>query len=443
MNDMILQCTGSRLLALYAVGQKQICDLNNFLESQKQQIYDMGFYFRSDIGSGWLFGMNDSSETNETNDSKISLYSKAGVNIETKNKAIKSIHSYAKETHHEYVIDNEGGFGGLIRLPCLPRANFQNTKNDSWVIVNSTDSVGSKSLFVRKWWGLEKGMKSLGHDIVNHCVNDILVQSPYVRPWTFMDYYATHHLDPRELRAFVEGVSEACKKVQCALIGGETAEIPGLYREGASDLVGAITGIVYESQLLRPRETICEGDLVFGLPSESPHTNGYTLIQKLIKDAENDIQTNDKKEVENRERNKSMYLRYVDEWCKPHKCYMEEVKMLVENGIEIKGLCHITGGGFKDNPPRIIDTERYEFKFDYDVIVNEMPPWMKYLYDAVLEAGSTANEVFQTFNCGYGMLVVVDVKYRDKLSKIFCEKKQGKFIGEIVAKSSEDDLFDL
>lgn len=177
-----LLTTGSRVFALCAVGKNGIMELDRMLNSLRmnEEMID-NFYFRTDIGHKIL---------NETDN--IGLYAKAGVNIDSKNEAVKSIHSIARQSYNDYVINNEGGFGGLIRLPPLCDEMVANGSN--WVLVNSTDSVGSKSIFVRKWWGKTKGMESLGHDIVNHCVNDILVQSPSVLPWTFLDYYATHHL---------------------------------------------------------------------------------------------------------------------------------------------------------------------------------------------------------------------------------------------------------
>jgi phosphoribosylaminoimidazole synthetase len=263
-------------------------------------------------------------------------------------------------------------------------------------------------------------MESLGHDIVNHCVNDILVQSPHVKPWTFLDYFATNKLDGTELRYFVKGVSDACAKVGCSLIGGETAEIPGIYREGVNDLVGAITGIVLEDELLQPKFTIEAGDLVFAIESDSPHTNGYTLIQKLIQDCET---TND-----------HSYLRHIDAWCRPHRCYSTDVNTIYNDcDVEIKGLCHITGGGYIDNPPRIID-ESLKFEFDYNLIVSNMPEWMKWLYERVISSGSNDQEVFRTFNCGYGMLVVVNPDQKDKFTNVVKKGIKGTFIGRIVPK---------
>lgn len=228
------------------------------------------------------------------------------------------------------------------------------------------------------------------------------------------------------MRWFVKGVSDACKRSGCVLIGGETAEIPGIYRTGCNDLVGAITGIVQESKLLNPKYTISEGDLVYGIPSDSPHTNGFTLIQKLINDSDKD---NDKS-----------YLRYVDTLCKPHKCYLNDIRSIVKNDIKIKGMCHITGGGYIDNPPRVI-SDRLEFEFNYPLIVESMPDWMKWIYDKVIHYGSDQSEVFKTFNCGFGMLVVVDVSEKDKLESM-SEQLGGKFIGTIVKKSKDpfDDI---
>jgi len=377
-----LLSTGSRTFALIGVGKRGIENLERILDVIRND-YDINdqIYFRRDIGDG----IHNVSETKY----KKGLYATAGVNIETSNEAVASIQHFVKQTHTPYVIENDGGFGGMISIP-----------QSDLIMINSTDSVGSKSVFVRQWWGKTRGMSSLGYDIVNHCVNDILVQSPDVRPWTFLDYFATHTLDSIELKWFVQGVSEACRKVGCVLIGGETAEIPGIYRQGCHDLVGAITGLVEKDKILQPKQSIEPGDLVIGISSDSPHTNGFTLIQHLIRLS--------------KENGDFSYLRYVDDWAKPHRCYMHDVQKLRDAGFKIKGLCHITGGGFIDNPKRILP-QHLDINFNWDLIDYEMPEWMKWLRNKMEETDPNfdVTEVRRTFNCGIGMLIVIENRQID------------------------------
>lgn len=420
-----LMTTGSRSFALIGIGKRGIQNLDRILEMLRHQEDVIDYLtFRQDIGHGVL-----DNNPNNPNNGKYrpkGLYAKSGVNIETGNEAVESIQHYVKQTHTPSVLQNDGGFGGMIDIPDtgngFPRSHPE-WRPTEWVMINSTDSVGSKSIFVRKWWGKTKGMASLGHDIVNHCVNDILVQSPDVKPWTFLDYFAAHALDPIELKWFVGGVSDACKRVGCVLIGGETAEIPGIYKEGCHDLVGAITGFVDKSKILRPKETISDGDIVIGIPSDSPHTNGFTLIQHLIKQSKDD--------------NDSTYLRYVDDWAKPHRCYLKDVRRIHNAGVKIKGLCHITGGGFIDNPKRILP-DRLDIQFDWSMIKKQMPDWMKWISHKMqhIDPDFDMKEVYRTFNCGIGMLVVVDPGEMDKLNDLVEDMELRTKVGIVVNKTN-------
>lgn len=371
--------TGSRCIALIGVGKRGIRNLEKIMRNLRhnEEIVDR-FAFRHDIGNGILQQTIHSGQQNR------GLYAASGVDIDTGNEAVQSIQHFVKNTHTPNVIENDGGFGGMIRVP----------GTNDLVMINSTDSVGSKVIFVRQWWRKTKAMRSLGMDIVNHCVNDILVQSPSVQPSTFMDYYATDKLDPVDLRWFVQGVSEACQKVNCVLIGGETAEIPGTYRTNGHDLVGAITGFVELSKVLQPKKTIQVGDIVLGIPSDSPHTNGFSLIRDLV--------------TKSKESGDTSYLRYVDDWCKPHRCYMNDIRAL-SNVLDIKGLCHITGGGFIDNPKRILP-DGMHIDFDWYAIDDSAPDWMNWLRNKMREIDPDFDEreVRRTFNCGIGMLVVIN-----------------------------------
>lgn len=409
-----LHTTGSRTFAIIGIGAIGITKMNNILNDMTLNAHlSDRFFHRSDIGKKWLSKAYQGSDA-------IGLYAKSGVDVNACNEAVGTIQTFVQNTYStesgQHVVPNEGGFGGVIKIPVFP--NY-----DSPVLINSTDSVGSKSIFVKTWWGRTRGMQSLGHDIVNHCVNDILVQSPSIHPWTFMDYYATHSLNPIELRWFIKGVSEACIAAGCTLIGGETAEIPGIYKPESNDLVGAITGITDFKHLLQPKKTIVEGDLVYGIKSYSPHTNGYTLIQYLITQCTNN--------------NDHSYLRYVDNLCKSHRCYLNDIKKLESSHVNIKGLCHITGGGFIDNPKRILP-EDLTVNFKWDFIHDEMPEWMKWIMAKMYEydANCTNEEVHKTFNCGYGMLVVVD----NEIDPTLIDETDIQLIGKIIKKKNENKI---
>ena len=197
------------------------------------------------------------------------LYKQAGVDIDAGQRAVELMKEAVRSTFTPAVLADVGSFGGLFALQGLP---------EQPVLVASTDGVGTKvklAAQLGRWQGI-------GADIVHHCVNDIIVQG--ARPLFFLDYVASSKLVPEQLAAVVTGIAEACQAVGCALLGGETAEMPGVYAEGAFDLVGTVVGIVGREAILPRPQEMKAGDLLIGLPSSGPHTNGYTLIRKLIEE---------------------------------------------------------------------------------------------------------------------------------------------------------------
>jgi phosphoribosylamine--glycine ligase/phosphoribosylaminoimidazole synthetase len=316
-------------------------------------------YYRQDIG----FGMN---------------YRNAGVNIEEGNRVIKQIRSLVEATYNQDVVSKFGDFSGMIKI------------GDN-ILVASTDGVGTKSILVLETYGPIIGYEMLGHDIVNHCVNDTLVKG--AAPIFFLDYFAANKLDATHTVAFVKGISEACISVGCVLLGGETAEMPDVYQEGYSDVVGTMVGIVNEKNVINGKDKIKEGDVILGLPSSGPHTNGYTLIRKILS-------TLDSKE----------YSHMLPALCATHKCYFDDVQQIKLAEVDIHGLCHITGGGFIDNPPRILPD-------GLDINWLEIPfsPLFKWLQ----ERGEISDqEMKQVFNCGIGMLVFIDPNDLAKFPKL-------------------------
>ena len=293
-------------------------------------------------------------------------YAQSGVNIEEGNKVVSKIQSHVESTYNEHVLGKFGDFGGLFK--------FGNK-----VLVSSTDGVGTKSILTLQLHGKKRGYEMLGQDLVNHCVNDILVKG--ADPLFFLDYFAADKIDSDHVEYFVKGVAKSCKQSGCVLIGGETAEMSSVYNKGHSDLVGTIIGSVDPDKIIDGQKNIKENDLVIGLPSSGPHTNGYTLLRKMLKIAENVPQ----------------YV--IDNICNVHKCYYDEVKT-IQKLISINGLCHLTGGGFIDNIPRIlpqqltIDWNSFEFNKLFQYIQTQ--------------CNLSRKEMMRTFNCGFGMLVFIN-----------------------------------
>lgn len=323
-------------------------------------------YYRTDIGCKFL-----------------SNYERSGVSISRGNDALKEIKGYIQSTYSENVLGKFGDFGGQFKL-----GNYN--------LVSSIDGVGTKSILVSKYLG-DEGFVGLGKDIVNHSVNDILVQGAY--PLFFLDYFGTAHLKMGEIKNFIKGVSEACiENGPLPLIGGETAEMPSIYIENRTDLVGCIIGIK-DDNLLKDVK-INNGDILIGLESVSPHTNGYSLINKLIDENEYSIPNN-----------------ILETLMRPHKSYLNEVKCFIkEYGCNsIKGMCHITGGGMEDNLRRIIPEE---YKIEYNDI--ELPEWCKYISE---KGNITIDEMRKVYNCGIGFVLIISEETHMKILKEYDELK--------------------
>ena len=304
----------------------------------------------------------------------MSQYTAAGVDIDAANRAVALMKVAVRNTYTPEVLTDVGSFGGLFALENLPPRP---------VLVASTDGVGTKvklAAQLGQWQGI-------GHDIVNHCVNDILVQG--ARPLFFLDYIATSKLIPEAVAAVVTGIAEACQNVGCALLGGETAEMPGVYVEGAFDVAGTVVGLVDRNAILPCSDDIQAGDVLIGLPSSGPHTNGYSLIRRLIESR------NLNEPVDDRGTTLAGAL------LAPHRCYLAEVERLRQADVHVKGMAHITGGGFLDNLPRILPDH---LAAHIDVESWEVPPIFRKL---LAWSGMSAEEAYRVFNMGVGMVVVV------------------------------------
>ena len=330
-------------------------------------------------------------------------YKDAGVDIDAANRATEQIKKLARSTFNENVFSEIGGFGGMFN------GIFPDTREP--VLVSSCDGVGTK-LKVAFATGVHN---TVSHDLVAHCVNDILVQG--ARPLFFLDYIATGKLDPDVVSQIVDGLATGCRESNCALLGGETAEMPGLYSDGEYDLAGFIVGVVDRHRIINGAR-ITEGDVVVGLPSEGLHTNGYSLARKLFFDTAGYKLDQNLPELG---------CTVAEELLKPHKSYLPALERLIEHEGVIKGLAHITGGGLVENIPRILPA-------NVDVALKEGSWPVLPVFDLLQKMGDVPREdMLRTFNLGIGMVVIAGPKSMQFLEdKFSCARQEFYVIGEVV-----------
>jgi phosphoribosylformylglycinamidine cyclo-ligase len=303
-------------------------------------------------------------------------YADAGVDIDAKMGAVARAKDAIRSTFTKGVVGDVGGFGGLFR------PDFAGMTDP--LLVASADGVGTK-LKVAIAAGVHR---TVGQDLVNHCVNDILVQG--ASPLFFLDYIATGRMRPEIVGEVLEGIAKACRENGCALLGGETAEMPGMYAEGDYDLAGTIVGAVDRPKML-DGSRVAEGDLLIGLPSSGLHTNGYSLARKIFFE---DLGWTPATEVPELSSTVASALLAV------HRSYLGPVLPLVENSL-LSAMAHITGGGFPDNLPRVLPA-------GLDAVVHpdawSWPPLFRLLQDKGRIAPA---EMLRVFNCGIGMVLIV------------------------------------
>ena len=307
-------------------------------------------------------------------------YADAGVNIAVADEAKQRIRHLASKTFSPAVLGGIGGFGALFAL------DLKKWKDP--VLVSSADGVGTK-LKIATAMGVHS---TVGGDLVNHCINDILVQGG--EPLFFLDYLAMGKLEPNVVEQLVDGMSRACRKAGCALIGGETAEMPGFYPLGEYDLAGFIVGAVDRKKILSGK-SVKPGDTLLGLPSAGLHTNGYSLARKLVFEVAKIKSETYVAEVGNK---------IGAELLKPHLCYAPAVKNLLAKG-RVSAMAHITGGGIPGNLPRVLPSG---VKAIVDLDAWPIPLIFKYL--AKLGEIDT-DELLQSFNMGIGMIVIVPAEH--------------------------------
>ncbi len=333
-----------------------------------------------------------------------SAYAQAGVDIDVKMNAVGSIKQMVAATKTANVLGGIGAFGGLFKVPA----------GRDQVLVASTDGVGTK-LKVAAMTGRHD---TVGQDIVNHCVNDILVQG--AKPLFFMDYVGTAKVDPEVFRSVVSGLCKACKENHMALLGGETAEMPGIYPAGEYDLVGTIVGCVEKSKIITGK-SIRAGDIIVGLHSGGLQTNGYSLARKVIFDH---CQMSWKDKVPGTSQT------FGDALLAVHKSFLKPVSALLANKVSIAGMAHITGGGFQDNIPRVLPKV---VNAEIDRATWEVPTIFKFIQN---QGRVDRDEMYRVFNMGIGYVVVVPKRDLMRTEKILRANRQPYSVIGVIRKGS-------
>ena len=305
-------------------------------------------------------------------------YADSGVDIDTGNKLVSAIKPIINSTHNDSVLSSIGGFGGLYEL------ETKNYKRP--ILVSSTDGVGTKAKLAQD---LDKN-HLIGIDLVAMCVNDVIAQG--AKPLFFLDYYATSKFDVANASEILLGIANGCKESNIALIGGESAEMPGVYKSGDYDLAGFCVGVVDYDDIVDGSK-IEQGNLVVGISSSGPHSNGYSLIRKIIEIKQSDLKDN----LENTTLGNAL--------IEPTRIYVRPILKLLES-FKINGIAHITGGGFVDNISRILPS-------NCDVIIDTSSWDQPEIFNWIQDQGNISTEEMQrTFNCGIGMVLIIKENYQ-------------------------------
>ena len=331
-------------------------------------------------------------------------YKSAGVNIDASNDTVSRIRALARSTFTAGVLSDIGSFGGLFRLDA--------SRCREPVLVTSADGVGTKL----KVAFLTGRHDTVGADLVNHCVNDILVQG--AEPLFFLDYLATGRLSPDVAESVVGGIATACRDSGCALLGGETAEMPGFYGEGEYDLAGFIVGVVDREKVITGH-SITPGDVLVGVASSGLHTNGFSLARRIIFDQ---LRLTVDAHVEALGRTVGETL------MEPHRSYLSLVRPLLDGG-RIKAMAHITGGGITENLPRVLP---HGTAAVVDAAAWEMPPLFRWLQQS---GDVPIDDMMRTFNMGLGLVIVTARDRAEQLLEELAARggRDARVVGEIVA----------
>lgn len=329
-------------------------------------------------------------------------YEQSGVRLESGYEVVRRIKSHVASTNRLGTMGNIGSFGGMFDLSAL--------KVKEPVLVSGTDGVGTKLKLAFK---LDKH-DTIGIDAVAMCVNDVLAQG--AEPLIFLDYIAIGHNIPSKVEAIVSGVAEGCRQTGCALVGGETAEMPGMYADGEYDIAGYTTGVVEKSKLIDGKN-VSEGDVLLGIASSGVHSNGFSLVRKILED------------------NNLYDEREILEWLlTPTKIYVKQVLDVIRQ-CEVHAVCHITGGGFDENIPRVL-------KEGQSVEIKEGTWTILPVFRFLEEKGNIPHrEMFNIFNMGIGMIVVIPENEAEKAQRILTSYgEESKIIGKVIKGNGKVEL---
>ncbi len=335
-------------------------------------------------------------------------YADSGVDIEAGNRLVDRIKPFAKATSRDGVMSGLGGFGGAFDLKACGY--------DDPIMISGTDGVGTK---------LELAIQSgnhgtIGIDLVAMCVNDIITQG--AEPLFFLDYFACGKLDEGVAASVIEGIAKGCEESGCALLGGETAEMPGMYDAGKYDLAGFVVGAVEREAMLPKQEAMQAGDVLIGLASSGVHSNGYSLVRNILSHASADINA---AAPFNRD------AQLIDVLLAPTKLYVRSCLAALASH-SIKGMAHITGGGLTENIPRILPDA---LAASIDLSAWDMPPLFQWLQAS---GGVKEAEMLRTFNCGIGMVLVVPKdEAKSIIATLETQNEKAYVIGELAERTGE------
>ena len=350
--------------------------------------------------------MSNNQDPEDNNKSDELDYRSAGVDIEAGNSLVSEIAKITKGTLRSEVLSSLGGFGALCEIP-------KNYKHP--VLVSATDGVGTKLKLATTL----KKHNTIGIDLVAMCVNDLIVCG--AEPLFFLDYYASGKLDIGVAKSVVEGIGEGCIMAGCALIGGETAEMPGMYSEGDYDLAGFAVGIV-EKDLIIDQSRVSSNDVLIGIHSSGPHSNGYSLIRKIL-------------EINKTDLSESFDGTTLGEkLLRPTRIYVDLIKRISDK-IKINAIAHITGGGLIENLPRVIPNH---LKANIELASWKQPPIFSWLQE---KGNINSSEMHKTFNCGVGMVISVGQNDAEKAIDILNEKQvNASLIGYLSERSTAEAI---
>ncbi|QCR35342.1 phosphoribosylformylglycinamidine cyclo-ligase [Nissabacter sp. SGAir0207] len=334
-------------------------------------------------------------------------YKDAGVDIDAGNALVDRIKGVVKQTRRPEVMGGLGGFGALCALP---------QKYREPVLVSGTDGVGTK---LRLAMDLKRH-DTIGIDLVAMCVNDLVVQG--AEPLFFLDYYATGKLDVDTAASVITGIAEGCKQAGCALVGGETAEMPGMYHGEDYDVAGFCVGVVEKSEIIDGSK-VQDGDALIALAASGPHSNGYSLVRKILEVSNTDAAT---EQLDG----KSL----ADHLLAPTKIYVKSVLSLIEQ-LEVHAIAHLTGGGFWENIPRVLPANT-------QAVIDEASWQWPAVFSWLQQAGNVSrHEMYRTFNCGVGMVIALPAELADQAVELLnASGEQAWKIGRIQASDAAEQV---